>query len=159
MELGIERAEAFKEYLDLALPKGYRTGLGEAEIIARRLDPLYIQLDDLPWWNIADFGLDFLLGTGFQYLEDVNNPRLTSTQVGVRAVVAGSGGAASSFVGGAIGLWVAGSICGPGAPICVAAFVVGGEFLGGIAWSQLLQSFAFELIGVTPANLNLQPLD
>ena len=161
MELGIEQAEAFKEYLDIVLPKGYGRGLGEAEIIARRLDPVHTRLGEIPWWNIADFGLDFLLGSGFQYLEDVNNPRLTSTQIGVRVFVAGTGGALLSALGGALGGVFASSLCGPGAPICAIVLVVGvvgGEFVGGLVWNAV-QPHAFEIIGQTPADWNLRPLN
>jgi RHS repeat-associated protein len=159
MELGGEQARLLNEwYLDYALPRGHGVGLGEAEVIVTRADPVYAELDSLPGWKWAGVGVDFVFGAGFQLMGDVGNPRLTPTQVGRRAGVAGAGVASFSYLGGLVGGAAASAVCGPGAPVCAVVIIVGGEFAGELIWQQWAQPWVFEHTGLGPAPLNLKPL-
>jgi hypothetical protein len=150
-ELSIGRAQVLESILQQRLPKGHGIGRGEVKLV-------YTTLDDLRWWNAADFGIDFVFGAGFQLMEDVGNPRLTPAQVWGRAGVAGVFGAVFSGLGGLAGGVVAGMVCGPGAPVCAVVIVVGGEFAGGWIWQRWLQPQVFSHPLLRPAPLNLKPL-
>ncbi|MCP5094834.1 MAG: hypothetical protein GY943_04705 [Chloroflexi bacterium] len=108
--------------------------------------------DDLPILrglrSALGFGIDFGIGAGFQYLDDMNNPYLTGKQKVGRSLVSGTGGATT-----AIGL---GIVVGCGASV-VCGVTAG--VIGGIIWTVWGQPFVFEQLGDSVApHRNLKAL-
>lgn len=97
------------------------------------------------------FGLDFVIGFGFQWANDYGSPYLTPVQVGFRSVTAGVGSGVFGGVGGLIG-----GLCGPAAVICVPV----GAVVGGIIWSEYIQPFVFQAFPIyQPADRHLLPMN
>jgi hypothetical protein len=109
--------------------------------------PVTGQLDEILDLNAFGFGLDFAIGFGFQYAEDMQNPYLTKGQVFLRAGMSGLGGA---FVSAA----AVGVFCGPGAPVC--AIFAG--VAGGIVWTSIGQPLVFRASIFQPSNRNLKSI-
>ncbi len=141
-------------------PWAARVAMKEINVISTQ--PIYGQLDDLSGLKSLKtgigFGLDSLIGAGFQYAGDLRDPYLTGTGRVWRAGISGIGGAASGGLFAAIAVEL--GLCPEtGGVTCVAAAATG----GGLIWS-LIQPGAyrvFEQITGIPilSARNLKPLE
>ena len=125
----------------------------QVEVIEGTLTARYIKLGTFRWFRNLKIGLgpafDAGLGGYLQYLGDRDNPLLTSTQIGFRAITAGAG---SALFGYGIGL-------GLGALGCTATIVCGltAGVIGTGIWLGV-QSRLFKTSFFQPADRNYKQL-
>ena len=147
--LGITDKTAADLISEAKLPTrgGYKATVGfnaVDELVEISRTPRFPQLTSLK------FGLatDVVLGVGFQLYQDSSDPYLSTGQRAGRIGVAGAGGGLSAGVGYGTAALFAPLLCGPGAPVCLSAALVGvvGSSVTSYVWGDYLQPLVFEFL-------------
>jgi hypothetical protein len=151
LRIGVRAREMATE-LTNAMPPGSRVQLrGGLEGHNWVVGQTWGQLEDVARLNKIrsglGFGFDFVIGVGFQFSHDIQNPYLTPQQVVLRAGASGVGGAVVSAL-------AVSAFCGPGAFACAIFAGVG----GGMAWSVVVQPLVFQAGIFQPSERNLEQL-